>query len=351
MTRSVRLVAALLAAASAALAPAIAQAARGARASARAQAEHASRSAPSTTPSSVTAMPGSASATVHWQAPATVDGAPVTSYTVTASTGQRMTADEPNHWAIVPGLTDGTPVTFTVTATSTAATSAPSPASAPVTPEALAPPHHVLRGRPQSDAFDKYSVTIGGRRVLIWAGEFDYYRLPSPSLWIDRLEEMKAAGFNAVSIYFDWDYHSAAPGVYSFGGVRDINLLLNDAQRVGLYVIARPGPYINAETDAGGLADWLASEPARSHNPDPQYLPAADQWLSEVYPIIAAHQITRGGDVIMYQIENEWYRTHFALHVPSGVWAPLGLKLTPPAAAPPGPERATSRRSSASRGG
>jgi Glycosyl hydrolases family 35 len=175
-------------------------------------------------------MPGSASATVRWQAPATVDGAPVTSYTVTASTGQRMTADEPSHWAIVPSLTDGAPVTFTVTATSTAGTSAPSPASAPVTPEALAPPHHVLRGRPQSDAFDKYSVTIGGRRVLIWAGEFDYYRLPSPSLWIDRLEEMKAAGFNAVSIYFDWDYHSAAPGVYSFGGVRDINLLLNDAQ-------------------------------------------------------------------------------------------------------------------------
>ena len=166
----------------------------------------------------------------------------MTSYTVTASTGQTMTADEPNHWAIVPGLTDGTPVTFTVTATSAAGTSAPSPASAPVTPEPVAPPRDVLRGRPQSVAYDQYSMIIGGRRVLVWAGEFDYYRLPSPSLWIDRLEEMKAAGFNAVSIYFDWDYHSAAPGVYNFGGVRDINLLLNDAQRVGLYVIARPGP-------------------------------------------------------------------------------------------------------------
>jgi beta-galactosidase GanA len=71
-------------------------------------------------------------------------------------------------------------------------------------------------------------------------------------------------------------------------------------------VIARPGPYINAETDAGGLAGWLASEPAGSRNPDPQYLAAADQWLSEVDPIIAAHQITRGGNVIMYQIENEY---------------------------------------------
>jgi beta-galactosidase GanA len=262
--------------------------------------------ATATAPSSVRAVPGSSSATVRWDAPGTVDGAPVKSFTVTASTGQQITADEPNQWAIVPGLADGTAVTFTVTATSAAGTSSASPASAPVTPEPVAPPANVVSGRPQTVGFDHHSVIIGGHRVLLWAGEFDYYRLPSPSLWIDRLQEMKAAGFNAVSIYFDWDYHSAAPGVYDFSGVRDINRLLNDAQRVGLYVIARPGPYVNAETDAGGLAGWLASEPAGSRTNDPQYLAAADQWLSEIDPIIAAHQITRGGDVIMYQIENEY---------------------------------------------
>lgn len=265
---------------------------------------------PASAPSHVTAKAGSRSATVRWQGPATVDGAPVTSFTVTASTGQHMTADVPNDWAIVPGLTNGKPVTFTVTATSSAGTSSPSAASSPVTPHAIAPPAGVLRGRSEQVRYDRYSVIIGGRRVLLWAGEFDYYRLPSPSLWIDRLQEMKAAGFNAVSIYFDWDYHSAAPGVYNFSGVRNINLLLNDAQRVGLYVIARPGPYINAETDAGGLAGWLASEPAGSRTNDPQYLAAADQWLSEVDPIIAAHQITRGGDVILYQIENEYGYTN-----------------------------------------
>ncbi len=259
-----------------------------------------------TTPTAVTALAGSGSATVRWQSPATVDGAPVTSFTVTALTGQQMTADVPNQWAIVPGLTNGTPVTFTVTATSSAGTSAASPASAAVTPQPVAEPTDVALGTPQQVSYDHYSMIIGGRRVLLWAGEFDYYRLPSPSLWIDRLQELKAAGFNAVSIYFDWDYSSPAPGVYDFSGVRDINRLLNDAQRVGLYVIARPGPYINAETDAGGLAGWLASEPAGSRTNDPQYLAAADQWLSEVDPIIAAHQITRGGDVILYQIENEY---------------------------------------------
>jgi beta-galactosidase GanA len=260
----------------------------------------------SAAPTHVTAIPGSSSATVRWRAPATVDGAPVTSFTVTASTGQTMTADAPNDWAIVPALSDGSAVSFTVTATSSAGTSSASTPSAAVTPEPVAVPSHVLLGTPQKVGYDKYSVLIGGHRVLLWAGEFDAYRLPSPSLWIDRLQEMKAAGFNAVSIYFNWDETSPAPGVYNFGGVRNVNRLLNDAQKVGLYVIARPGPYINAESDAGGLAGWLASEPAGSRMDDPQYHAAADQWLSEIDPVIAAHQITRGGDVILYQIENEY---------------------------------------------
>jgi hypothetical protein len=143
-----------------------------------------------TTPTQVAAIAGSSSATVRWTAPATVDGAPVISFTVTASTGQTMTADVPNDWAIVPGLADGTPVSFTVTATSSAGTSAPSPASASVTPAPVAAPRHVLLGTPQKVGYDRYSVTIGGHHVLLWAGEFDAYRLPSPSLWIDRLEEM-----------------------------------------------------------------------------------------------------------------------------------------------------------------
>ena len=261
---------------------------------------------PGGAPTGVTALAGSGSVTVHWQAPASVDGAAVTSFTVTASTGQTMTAQTPNDWAIVPGLADGAPVTFTVTATSAAGTSTASAPSPAVTPGAVPEPSHVLLGTPRQVSYDHYAVTIGGRRVVLWAGEFDAYRLPSPSLWIDRLQEMKAAGFNAVSIYFNWDETSPAPGVYDFGGVRDVNRLLNDAQKVGLYVLARPGPYINAESDAGGLAGWLASEPAGSRTDDPEYLAAADQWLSEIDPIIAAHQITRGGDVILYQIENEY---------------------------------------------
>ena len=117
---------------------------------------------------------------------------------------------------------------------------------------------------------------------------------------------MKADGYDAVTVYFDWDYNSPAPGVYDFGGVRDINEFLNMAQHAGLYVIARPGPYINAETDGGGIPAWVLTSPNGYRSDAQPYLSAALQWLSEIDPIIAAHQITKGGDVISYQVENEY---------------------------------------------
>lgn len=74
-----------------------------------------------------------------------------------------------------------------------------------------------------------------------------YYRLPSPDLWIDILEKFKALEFNSVSYYFNWGYHSPKKGVYDFSGVRDIQKALDMAKEVGLHVISRAGPYISAE--------------------------------------------------------------------------------------------------------
>ncbi len=162
------------------------------------------------------------------------------------------------------------------------------------------------RGTPQQVSYDQYSMFINGKRVFVTAGEFDPWRTPSPSLWLDDLQKMKADGYDAVTVYFDWDYSSPAPGVYDFGGVRDMNTFLNLAQQAGLYVIARPGPYINAETDGGGIPSWVLTSPNGYRSDVQPYLSAAEQWLSEIDPIIAAHQITKGGDVILYQVENEY---------------------------------------------
>jgi beta-galactosidase GanA len=252
-------------------------------------------------PAFVRAIPGESSATVLWCPPAS-GAAHVTSYTVTASNGQTVTAQVPNDWAIVDGLTDGTSYTFSVAANATG----PKATTNPVTPEPVAPPRDVLRGTPQTVSYDQYSMLIGGKRVFVTAGEFDPWRTPSPSLWLDDLQKMKADGYNAVTVYFDWDYNSPSPGAYDFTGVRDMNEFLNMAQQAGLYVIARPGPYINAETDGGGIPGWVLTVPNGYRSDVQPYLSAALQWYSEIDPIIAAHQITKGGDVIAYQIENEY---------------------------------------------
>ncbi|XVU28427.1 beta-galactosidase [Actinoplanes sp. CA-054009] len=156
--------------------------------------------------------------------------------------------------------------------------------------------------------YDKYSLMLDGKRTYIWSGEFAYWRLPSPGLWRDVLQKMKANGYNAVSIYFSWAYHSPKKGVYDFSGIRDVDLLLDMAEEVGLYVIARPGPYINAETSSGGFPGWLNNDPGKARSDSPSYLAAADEWMTRIDAIIRRHQYTNGtGTVILQQIENELF--------------------------------------------
>ncbi|MET0937233.1 MAG: beta-galactosidase, partial [Luteibacter sp.] len=157
-------------------------------------------------------------------------------------------------------------------------------------------------------AYDKHSLTIDGKPTYIWSGSFHYWRLPSPSSWADVLQKMKAAGFNAVEIYFDWGYHSPRRGVYDFSGIRDVDRLLDMARDAGIYVIARPGPYINAETDAGGFPGWLVSTSGKPRSTSPEYTAAYREWMSEIDRILARHQVTNGrGTVLLYQVENEFY--------------------------------------------
>jgi beta-galactosidase GanA len=170
-------------------------------------------------------------------------------------------------------------------------------AAAPAAPESR--PAHTV-------SYDKYSLKVDGKRLLLWGGEFHYFRLPSPSLWRDVLEKIRAAGFNGVSLYFDWAYHSPAPGVYDFTGVRDVDRLLRMTEELGLYVVVRPGPYINAEVSGGGFPAWLKQVPGRARSSAPGYTAAYREWLGHLNPIIARHQVTRGGSVLAYNVENEY---------------------------------------------
>jgi hypothetical protein len=149
---------------------------------------------------------------------------------------------------------------------------------------------------------DGYSLIVDGQRLVLWSGEFHPFRLPSPSLWRDALQKIRASGHNAVTVPVAWNHHSPAPGRYDFTGVRDLDLLLRTAAEEHLYVVLRPGPFLGADLDAGGLPGWLAGTGGEPRADDPVYLGHVDAWLTAVDRIARRRQYTKGrGTVLLYQ--------------------------------------------------
>ncbi|KAF6831518.1 beta-galactosidase [Colletotrichum plurivorum] len=170
--------------------------------------------------------------------------------------------------------------------------------------------------------WDQYSLLVNDTRVYIYSAEFHYPRLPVPELWPDVLQKFKANGFNAVSLYFFWSYHSASEGVYDFEtSSKNIQRLLDYCKEAGLYVIARPGPYVNAETNGGGLALWGADGRfGKLRTSDERYYKGWLPYITQVAKIIAANQITNGGPVILNQVENEYQESVYQANHTSVVY-------------------------------
>ncbi|KAF9046172.1 glycoside hydrolase family 35 protein [Panaeolus papilionaceus] len=155
--------------------------------------------------------------------------------------------------------------------------------------------------------FDNYSLILKGQRIFIHSGEFHTFRLPVPSLWADILEKTKAAGLNAVSVYTHMGLMNPAPGVVDFQGFRALQPLFDAAKAAGVWVILRPGPYINAETTAGGMPHWATTEVAGQLRTNATDWRAAWQaYIQEIIKVTVPNQINRGGPVIAVQIDNEW---------------------------------------------
>lgn len=171
--------------------------------------------------------------------------------------------------------------------------------------------------------YDKHSLILHGQPTLILSGEFHYWRLPDQSRWRPILEQYRSAGLNCIRIYFHWGFHSPAQGKYIFKGNRDIDYLLSLCEEIGLYVLAAPGPYICAETQAGGFPIWLAAKrDIRLRHMktnfwkeyDPQFMDYCVEYFENILPILARHQITNEngtGCVLALQIENESFQHVF----------------------------------------
>jgi beta-galactosidase len=146
----------------------------------------------------------------------------------------------------------------------------------------------------------------GGHPHRVLSGSLHYFRV-HPAQWADRLERLAAMGLNTVDTYVPWNFHESRRGRPRFDGWRDVEGFLRLAHATGLDVIVRPGPYICAEWDNGGLPAWLTGTPGMrtrcSHQP---FLDEVARWFDVLVPRIAALQAAHDGPVVAVQVENEY---------------------------------------------
>lgn len=142
--------------------------------------------------------------------------------------------------------------------------------------------------------------------MVVKAAEIHYPRIPEP-YWEQRIESCKALGMNTICLYVFWNLHEQEEGKFDFTGNKDIAKFCRLAQKHGMYVIVRPGPYVCAEWEMGGLPWWLLKkQDVQLRSLDPYYMERVGIFMKEVGKQLADLQITRGGNIIMVQVENEF---------------------------------------------
>lgn len=147
---------------------------------------------------------------------------------------------------------------------------------------------------------------LNGEPFVVKAAELHYPRIPRP-YWEHRLKMCKALGMNTVCLYIFWNIHEPREGQFDFTGDNDVAAFCRLAQRLGLYVIVRPGPYVCAEWEMGGLPWWLLKKKdIRLRENDPYFLERVRLFEREVGKRLAPLTIQRGGPIIMVQVENEY---------------------------------------------
>lgn len=153
---------------------------------------------------------------------------------------------------------------------------------------------------------DNGCFVVNGQPTFLSSGEIHYARVPR-ELWKDRILRAKAMGLNTIQTYVMWNAHEGTEGHFDFSGNLDLDAWLTTVQECGMYADVRPGPYVCAEWENGGLPAWLCDKPGmKVRVDDPQYLTYVDRFESKVFDIIAKHQIHKGGNVLMVQLENEY---------------------------------------------
>ncbi len=165
--------------------------------------------------------------------------------------------------------------------------------------------------RQPADAFRTFAIgeqdfLLDGEPFVVRCGEIHFPRVPR-EYWRHRLRMCRALGLNAVCVYLFWNFHEWTEGEYEWSGQADAAEFCRLAQEEGLWVLLRPGPYSCAEWEMGGLPWWLTQRDGIGlRSTDPRFLEPATRFLHEVGRVLASQQITRGGPILMVQVENEY---------------------------------------------
>ncbi|XP_076850253.1 beta-galactosidase-1-like protein 2 isoform X4 [Brachyhypopomus gauderio] len=153
---------------------------------------------------------------------------------------------------------------------------------------------------------DSSHFTLDGVPIRIQGGSIHYFRVPR-SYWRDRLLKLKACGLNTLATYVPWNLHEPMKGVYRFEEHLDLEEYIRLAAELDLWVILRPGPYICAELDLGGLPSWLLRDKnMKLRTTYPGFTAAVNSYFDKLIPRVTPLQFSRGGPIIAMQVENEY---------------------------------------------
>ena len=160
--------------------------------------------------------------------------------------------------------------------------------------------------KPGSFTVGDKTFLLNGNPFVVKAAEVHYPRIPRP-YWEHRIKMCKALGMNTLCLYVFWNIHEQKEGEFDFTGNNDVAEFCRLAQKNGMYVIVRPGPYVCAEWEMGGLPWWLLKKKdIRLRERDPYFMERVKIFEEKVGEQLKSLTIQNGGPIIMIQVENEY---------------------------------------------
>ena len=161
-------------------------------------------------------------------------------------------------------------------------------------------------GRVHKFEMRDHQFLIDGQPTQLIAGEMHFGRV-QPEDWELRIKQAKAMGLNTISFYLFWNQVEKQEGQFDFSGTNDVRRVLKLCQDNGMWAILRPGPYCCAEVEYGGIPWWTLKYPeVKIRSTDPKWIEWSKRYISEVYKQVQDLQVTRGGPLLMVQLDNEY---------------------------------------------